>query len=119
MKRRAQQTETKHDSPPKQLCAQGKPKWDLPIADALALGALLGRQTPARSTNVASTTTITVDRHLASCLIPRGGGLEASIDDEVPGSTRRSASERMMSVTSTNWSKAKRSKAGRPVVMSI
>ena len=95
MKRRAQQTETKHDSPPKQLRAQGKPKWDLPIADALALGALLGRQTPTGSTNVASTTTITVDRHLASCLIPQGGGLEASIDDEVLGSSLPHQEERL------------------------
>ncbi|EHA8591395.1 hypothetical protein COCNU_scaffold049394G000010 [Cocos nucifera] len=94
MKRRAQQTETKHDSPPKQLRAQGKPKWDLPIADALALGALLGRQTPAGSSNVTSTTTITVDRHLASFLIPRGG-LEASINDEVPGSSLPHQEERL------------------------
>ncbi|EHA8587071.1 hypothetical protein COCNU_scaffold001375G000010 [Cocos nucifera] len=65
------------------------------MVDALALGALLGHQTPAGSTNVASTATITVDRHLASCLILRGGGLEASIDDEVLGSGLTHQEERL------------------------
>lgn len=61
-------------------------RQDLPIADALAPGALLARQVPAGSTNVASAATVAADRHLAPHLVPRGGGLEASVDDEVPGS---------------------------------